>query len=97
MSYLILLAIAGVLSCALILAAGLVSFTGHFVAYKAAGQWAGTLYPFRVPLPSRKALKWALRAADRDAASVAPWAILAALVACGLVAGLGNVPALFGL
>ena len=38
MAYLILLAIAGGLSCALILATGLVRFVGRFVGYKLAGQ-----------------------------------------------------------
>lgn len=100
--YLILLTIVGVLSCALILATGLVRFVGRFINYKIAGQWTGTLHPLRVPLPTRRALKWALRAADKDAAGFAPWAVLVAFVAYCVVAGLdvGNAPALltrFGL
>ena len=101
-AYLILLAIAGGLSCALILATGLVSFVGRFVGYKLAGQWTGALHPLRVPLPTRRALKWALRAANKDAAGFAPWAVLGAFVAYCAVAGLdvGNAPVLlarFGL
>ena len=102
MAYLILLTITGALSCALILTAGLVSFVGRFVGYKLAGQWTGALHPLRVPLPTRRALKWALRAANKDAAGFAPWAVLGAFVAYCAVAGLdvGNAPVLlarFGL
>lgn len=102
MAYLILLTIVGVLSCALILTAGLVSFVGHFINYKITGQWTGTLHPLRVPLPIRRALKWSLRDCCRDAASFAPWAVLVAFVAYCIVAGLdvGNAPVLlarFGL
>ena len=102
MSYLILLAVTGVLSCALILTAGLVSFISRFVGYKLLGQLTGTRYPLRVPLPARRALKWALRDCCRDAAGFAPWAVLVAFVAYCVVAGLdvGNAPVLlarFGL
>ena len=100
MSYLILLTIVGVLSCALILTAGLVSFISRFIDYKLTGQW--TPAPAQVPLPTRRALKWALRAADKDATRFAPWAVLGAFVAYCVVAGLdvGNAPVLlarFGL
>ena len=102
MSYLILLAVTGGLSCALILATGLVSFVGRFVGYKLAGQWTGTRYPLRVPLPTRRALKRSLRDCCRDAAGFAPWAVLGAFMAYCTVAGLdvGNAPVLlarFGL
>ena len=102
MAYLILLAITGGLSCALILATGLVSFVGRFVGYKLAGQSTGTLHPLRVPLPTRRALKWSLRDANKVAAGFAPWAVLGAFVAYCVVAGLdvGNAPVLlarFGL
>ena len=98
MAYLILLTITGGLSCALILAAGLVRFVGRFVGYKLAGQWTGALHPLRVPLPTRRALKWALRDCCRDAASFAPWAVLGAFGAYCIVAGLdvGNAPCLAG-
>ena len=88
MSYLILLTITGGLSCALILAVGLARFVGRFVGYKLAGQWTGALHPLRVPLPTRRALKWALRDCCREAASFAPWAVLGAFVAYCVVAGL---------
>ena len=102
MAYLILLAITGGLSCALILATGLASFVGRFVGYKLAGQWTGTLHPLRVPLPTRRALKRSLRDCCRDAARFTPWAVLGAFVAYCVLAGLdvGNAPALlarFGL